>query len=84
MKATLPGPPVHEFHFPDVDTLSQVREEAGAVEIRADRGTFSNQRKSRFIRALASKGFRPDRFMARLIAAAFLLWAVLLLRLSRR
>ena len=62
MKATLATPQVFEFYFPDVDTLVQVREADGAVEIRATRNTFSERRKTAFIRELAAEGFIPDNY----------------------
>ena len=62
MKATLAAPRVFEFYFPDVDTLVQVSEADGAVEIRASRDTFSARRKACFIRVLATEGFIPDSY----------------------
>jgi hypothetical protein len=63
MKSTGAPPPVFEFYFPDVDTLLQVAEEPeGAVVIRATRDSFSDRRKSNFIRELAAEGFIPDSY----------------------
>ena len=52
----------YEFSFPDLDTLVQVEERAGAVLVRATRDTFSSARKEYFIRELAAEGFIPDEF----------------------
>lgn len=60
MKATLPGPHVCEFYFPDVDTLIRVENSSSATIIRATRNTFGDQRKRRFIHELVAEGFIPD------------------------
>lgn len=55
-------PRVYHFSFPALDTLLQVEETGGEVTIRASRNSFSEARKTRFIRELAEEGFIPDRF----------------------
>ena len=62
MNATSPEARVFEFYFPDVDTLVQVEELDGAVIIRATRDSFSERRKSFFVRELAAEGFIPDSY----------------------
>jgi hypothetical protein len=52
-----------EFCFPHLDyTLLQVEEDGGEVIIRATANTFSEQRKTHFVRELAAEGFIPDEY----------------------
>jgi hypothetical protein len=51
---------VYEFDFPTLGTLLRVEESDGAVVVRATRDTFTDERKSRFIRELVAEGFIPD------------------------
>jgi hypothetical protein len=51
-----------EFYFPSLDTLVQVENLAGEIIIRASRNTFSEERKTCFLRELAVEGFIPDHY----------------------
>ena len=52
----------YEFCFPNLDTLVQVEESNDTVVIRATRDTFSELRKTWFIRELAAEGFISDAY----------------------
>ena len=60
MKTGFPSTRKFEFYFHDRDTLVQVESSARTVVVRASRDTFSEQRKSSFVRELAAEGFIPD------------------------
>jgi hypothetical protein len=51
-----------EFCFPKLDALLLVEETDGEVVIRASRNKFSDERKARFVRYLASEGFIPESY----------------------
>jgi hypothetical protein len=51
-----------DFYFPDVDTLALVEESQDEVVVRATRNTFSERRKTFFIRELAAEGFISDSY----------------------
>jgi hypothetical protein len=51
-----------EFYFPDLDTLVLVEDAEDRVIIRATRNSFSDRRKTHFIRRLAAEGFIPDHY----------------------
>jgi hypothetical protein len=57
---SIANPPVYEFSFPQLDTLVQVESAAEAVVIRVTRNTFTEERKTRFIRELVAEGFISD------------------------
>jgi hypothetical protein len=61
MKTKIHSDRSFEFYFPDLDTLVLVEDAEDKVIIRATRNTFSDQRKTRFLRHLAAEGFIPDR-----------------------
>jgi hypothetical protein len=60
MKIPAPESEPYEFYFPTVDTLAQVEKRDGEIVIRTSRNTFSEDRRTRFIRELAAEGFIPD------------------------
>ena len=62
MKETLPSPQRFEFWFPHLDTHIRVEEQDDEVIIRASRNTFSERRKTLFIRELAAEGFIPENY----------------------
>jgi hypothetical protein len=62
MKTSLTSPRHFEFCFPHLDTLILVEDNGEAVDIRATRDTFSEQRKQAFIRELAAEGFIADSY----------------------
>ena len=62
MNTTSPANHCFEFYFPERDTLLRVEEADGAVTIRATRDSFSDTRKSSFVRELAAEGFIPDNY----------------------
>jgi len=52
-----------EFYFPNLDTLLLVEHGSDdQVIIRATRDTFSQRRKTLFVKQLASEGFIPDSY----------------------
>lgn len=54
--------PSFEFYFRDLDTLVQVdNPDQETVIVRATRNSFSERRKTYFIRELAAEGFIPDK-----------------------
>ena len=67
---------VYEFDFPTLGTLLRVEESDGAVVVRATRDTFTDERKSRFIRELVAEGFGivTSTFSAIFIAAQVFYW----------
>lgn len=62
MKTTLTQPRCFEFGFPYLDTLVLVEDYGDSVDIRATRDTFSDRRKTAFIRELAAEGFIDDSY----------------------
>ena len=62
MKTQLHTPISFEFYVADVDTLVLVEDTDREVVVRTTRNSFSQKRKSFFIRELATEGFIPDRY----------------------
>ena len=62
MKTKIHSDRSFEFYVSDIDTLLLVEDAEDQVVIRATRNTFSDQRKTRFLRQLAAEGFIPDRY----------------------
>ena len=62
MNATALPPRRFEFGFPHLDTIVLVEDFGHAVAIRASRDSFTEQRKTAFIRELASEGFIDESF----------------------
>jgi len=62
VKADTVGPGQLEFYFADVDTHVLVENAEGGPVIRATRNSFSESRKSHFVRQLAAEGYIPDRY----------------------
>jgi len=62
MKTNTTDPETFEFCFPNLDTLVCVENRPDEVVVHATRATFSEERKTCFIRELAAEGFIPDSY----------------------
>ena len=62
MNAQLSKPKSFEFCFAQLDTLALVENQKDTVVIRLTRDTFSEERKTCFVRELAAEGFIPDAY----------------------
>lgn len=67
---------IYEFCFPELDTLVQVENWNNRVIIRATRDSFSDERRTCFVRELAAEGFIPDDYRWFSAGSYFSRWPV--------